>query len=160
MGLRDWIRRRFRSRDENAVPASALARAALTRDKAPQRSLGEYDSTSYPKDVADLLRRREEVASELLAMDVTDPALRRGLVPRLQGLLRIYPHPLVYESLIHVYVAEERWDEAKGVAFAAKERRVECLRSPYPEIRAETEHLAEWTPAEVDRLREERGARA
>jgi hypothetical protein len=62
----------------------------------------------------------------------------------------------VYEALINAYVDEGRWEEARGVAFAARERRRECARSPFPEIRMETERLREWSPEEVDALRAER----
>ena len=61
----------------------------------------------------------------------------------------------MYELLIHAYMDAGRFDEAKGVAFAARERRQECARSPHPEIRAETERLQAWDPAEIDQMRAE-----
>ena len=57
---------------------------------------------------------------------------------------------------MHAYADAGRFDEAKGIAFAARERRAECERSPYPEIRSETEHLHAWTSEEVDAMRAER----
>ncbi len=89
-------------------------------------------------------------------MNVTDRQARIDALPRLRELLRDYPLPLVYELLIHAYVDSGRFDEARGVAFAAQARREECARSDHPEIRSEIDHLNAWTPAEVDRLKAER----
>src|SRR5690606_8421434 len=110
-------------------------------------------------ELAEILRKREEVAAELLGLRLTEREARAAAIPRLHELLRRYPHPLAYEALIHAYLDAERFDEARGVAFAARERRAECERSPYPEIRMEVEGLRAWTPEEVDELREEREAR-
>ena len=74
------------------------------------------------------------MASELLKIDIADPDARVAAIPRLKELLRRYPHPLAYETLIHAYVDAGRYDEAKGVAFAARERRNECARSSHPEM--------------------------
>lgn len=136
-------------------PSGALVNTALGREKERQRSLGEYDETSYPKELAELLRRRAEVSSELLGVDVTDREARIAAVPRLRELLRTYPHPLAYELLISAYVDMGRFDEAKGVAFAARERRQACLRSEHPEIRAEVDRLREWSAEELDEMRRE-----
>ena len=126
-------------------------------DKERVRSLGEYDSKNYPAELRELLSRREEVSRELLRLNVTNKKARTEAIPHLRELLRKYPHPLVYETLIHAYLDNGRFDEAKGVAFAAKQRRQECARSDYPEIRAETESLSEWTADEIDEMRRERG---
>lgn len=131
----------------------------LGRDEPRTRALGEYDAGTFPADLADLLRRREEVAAQLRRVDVADRQARIAAIPRLQKLLRTYPHPLAYELLIHAYVDAGRFDEAKGVAFAARERRAECARSAYPEIRVETERLREWTSEEIDEMREEQEVR-
>ena len=55
----------------------------------------------------------------------------------------------------HAYVDAGRYDEARGVAFAARERRQECARSPYPEIRSETDSLRAWDTDDIDALRRE-----
>jgi hypothetical protein len=89
-------------------------------------------------------------------MDLTTRTSRVDAIPRLQQMLRTYPHPLAYETLIHAYVDAGRWDEARGAAFAARERRTQVSRSPYSEIRAEIDRLKEWSPEEVDLLRQER----
>ena len=91
--------------------------------------------------------------------DVADEKARIESIPRLRELLRVYPHPLVYEMLIQSYMDADRFDEAKGVAFAARERRQECARSPYPEIRAETDRLREWKQEEIEELRAESAVR-
>lgn len=162
MGLRHWFRERLVGDDaagNDVPPGVSLVNTLLGREEERVRSLGEYDSHSYPEELTEMLRRRSEVASALLRIDVADRDARIAAIPRLQQLLRTYPHPLVYEMLIQAYVDARRFDEAKGVAFAARERRLECLRSPHPEIRAETEHLREWMPEEVDQLRGEIEAR-
>jgi pentatricopeptide repeat protein len=162
MGIRHWFREQMLGADtegEDVPPTTALVRALLGREEERVRSLGEYRSDSYPQDLSTLLRRREAVAARLLRVDVTDPEARVAAIPRLQEMLREYPHPLVYEMLIHAYVDAGRYDEAKGVAFAARERRIECGRSEHPEIRAEIDRLNEWTAEEIDELREEREAR-
>lgn len=141
MGIRDWIKSHA-----GGGAAEGVARHAL----------GEYTAETYPDDVVDLLRRRQQVADELLAMNITDRQTRLEAIPRLRELLRIYPHALVYETLIQAYLDAGRYDEAKGVAFAACERRRECERSELPELRAEVDYLHEWSTEEVDRIREER----
>jgi hypothetical protein len=158
MGIRHWIRKRLADDAEgNDLPPNAgIMDAIFGREVATPRAMGEYDATTYPAELAELLRRREEVAAEVLTLDVTSRAGRQAAIPRLQQLLRVYPHPLVYETLIHAYLDAQRYDEARGVAFAAKERRWECMHSPYPEIRAETDRLNEWSPDEIDALRAER----
>ena len=140
---------------DDLPPSGALVNSALGREKEKTRSLGEYDESSYPQDLAELLRRRSQVSTELLRVDVTDREARIAAVPRLRELLRTYPHPLAYELLISAYVDMGRFDEAKGVAFAARERRQACLRSEHPEIRAEVDRLREWSPEELDEMRRE-----
>lgn len=158
MGIGSWLKRQLGGAESGSdvPPGSSLLDSALGRE--PQRSpaLGEFDSRSYPQDLAELLRRREMVTSEVLSMNVTDRQARIDALPRLRELLRDYPLPLVYELLIHAYVDSGRLDEARGVAFAAQARREECVRSEHPEIRSEIDHLKSWTPAEVDRLEAER----
>lgn len=158
MGLRHWFRNQMLGRDaegRDIPPGSSLMQTILGREEERVRSLGEYDAKSYPAELADLIRRRAEVASAVLDIDVGSREDRIAAIPRLQQLLRKYPHPLVYEMLIQAYMDAGRFDEAKGVAFAARERRHECARSPHPEIRAETERLREWDPGEIDQLRTE-----
>lgn len=154
MGIRHWLRERL-SGSETSGDAP-LVHALLGRPEERTRTLGEYRSDSYPADLMDLLARRQKVASELLSIDITDPQVRMGSIPRVRELLRTYPHPLAYETLIHAYMDAGRYDEAKGVAFAAQARRLECARSEHPEIRGEIEHLDEWTPEEVEKVRAER----
>lgn len=156
MSLRRWMREQLLGGDTDGndlPPRGSLVNSALGRDREQPRSLGEYDALSYPVDLAELLRRRTEVTSAFMRIDVTDPAARAEAIPQLKELLRRYPHPLLYETLIHAYVDAGRFDEARGVAFAARERRQECERSPYPEIRSETDALREWKPEDVDALR-------
>lgn len=138
---------------DDVPPGAAIVGSIFGREEPRVRSLGDYDAASFPPELAELIRRREEVAAALRRMDVIDRAARIEAIPRLQKLLKIYPHPLAYELLIHAYVDAERYDEAKGLAFAARQRRMECSRSPYPEIRAETDRLREWTPAEIEEIR-------
>jgi len=160
MGLRHWFRERVLggSTDGNDVPpSSALINTILGREEERVRSLGEYDAASYPTDMRDLLGRREEVTRELLRMELVTPQRRAESISELRDLLKKYPHPLAYETLIHAYMDAGRFDEAKGVAFAARQRRIECARSEHPEIRAETDRLREWTPEEIDAERRERG---
>ncbi len=139
-------------------PSTSLMGSLLGREPERVSALGEYDSRSYPAELAELLRNRQEVTEELLRIDIADPEVRVAAIPQLRELLRIYPHPLVYEALILAYVHAGRYDEAKGVAFAAQARREECARSEYPEIRAEIANLKGWTSGEVDRLRQQREA--
>jgi hypothetical protein len=158
MSLRRWMREQMLGDDtsgNDVPPRGSLVNSALGRDSEQPRSLGEYDARSFPVDLAELLRRRAEVTGAFMRLDVTDAAGRMAAISQLKELLRLYPHPLVYESLIHAYVDAERYDEARGVAFAARERRQECARSPHPEIRAETDRLREWKPEDVDALRQE-----
>jgi pentatricopeptide repeat protein len=155
MGLRQWFRERMLDRDaagDDVPPRAALMNTLLGRDHQPGRSLGDYDSKNYPADLRELLIRREEVARELLGIEVTNPEIRVASIPKLRELLRRYPHPLVYETLIHACLDAGRVDEARGVAFAARQRRIECAAAEYPEIRAEIESLHEWTSAEIEEL--------
>jgi hypothetical protein len=119
-------------------------------------ALGDYDAATYPRDLVELLGRRQEVADALLRIDSSDPAARMEAIPQLRTLLRTYPHPLAYELLLHAYLDAGRFDEARGVAFAAQARRKECEASEHPEIQEEIRHLSEWSPEEIDRLRVER----
>lgn len=142
--------------DEDAPPSGSIINAIFGREPPTLHALGEYDQKTYPGELQDLLRRREDVAEELREMDLTTRQSRIDAIPRLQQMLRTYPHPLVYETLIHAYVDAARWDEARGAAFAARERRVQVSRSPYSEIRAEIDRLNEWSPDEIELLRQER----
>jgi hypothetical protein len=158
MAIRQWLKRQIGAEDAgtDAPPGGSLVDTLLGRETAPVHALGEYTADTYPSDVTELLRRRQEVADELLRMNLTDRQTRIEAIPRLKELLRVYPHALAYEALILAYLDGRRWEEAKGVAFAAHERRAECERSNLPELRAEIDFLHEWTPEEIDRLREER----
>ncbi|HET8654560.1 MAG TPA: hypothetical protein VFL93_03520 [Longimicrobiaceae bacterium] len=162
MSLRQWLRERVLGDDatgNDRPPGVSLVNTLLNRDGSSGHALGDLYGTELPDDLAELLQRRAEVAAELLRIDVTDPRSRIGSIPRLRELLRRYPHPLVYQMLIHAYVDAERFDEARGVAFAARERRAECARSPYPEVRGEVASLREWGPAEIEELKAEHRAR-
>jgi hypothetical protein len=159
MGIRHWIRKRMAEEaedGEDAPPHGSIINAIFGREPPTLHALGEYDHKTYPDELEELLRRRAEVAYELMEMDLTSRASRIEAIPRLQGLLRTYPHPLAYETLIHAYVDAGRWDEARGAAFAARERRTQVSRSPYLEIRCEIDRLNEWTPEEIEVLRAER----
>lgn len=159
MGLRHWLRDHL-LKDENkggdAPPTVSVMHTLLGSEPERMRSLGEYDSATYPEEIAELVRKREEVAAQLLRIDITDRETRIASIPKFQELLRKYPHPLVYETLIHAYIDSGRYDEAKGVAFAARERRAECARSQYSEIRNETEKLREWSTDDIDELMKDR----
>lgn len=158
--LRQWFRERMLGDEvagEDLPPHKALLATLLGRDAERVPSLGEYDSRSYPSELRELLERRAEVADELLRLEITDRTRRVESIPRLRELLGKYPHPLAYETLIHAYVDAGRYDEARGVAFAARQRRNECASSPHPEIRAEIESLQEWSPEDIDELQKERG---
>lgn len=162
MGVRQWLKARMAEDSASGgdvPPGASLMQTLMGREVERTRALGEYDAGSYPAELSERLRRRQEVTEELLLMDIADPEARIAAIPRLQAMLHRYPHALVYETLIHAYLDADRFDEAKGVAFAARERRGECARSPYPEIRAETAHLHEWTVDEVEQLRDERTRR-
>ena len=160
MGVRQWMKQRLAADAGDDVPPGMSLLNALRGKEAPAvHSLGEYTADTYPKELTELIRRRQQVADELLAMEITRPKARTAAIPRLREMLQIYPHPLVYETLVHAYAAAGRYAEAKGVAFAARERRIECGRSPYPEIRSEVDFLHEWDPADVDQLREQREAK-
>lgn len=162
MGLRHWLRQQMAGdlEGEDVPPGTSLLNTLWGREEQRLHALGEYDATTYPRDLSELLARREEVTSELLGIDIADPEARVEAIPRLREMLRTYPHPLVYETLIHAYVDAGRYDEAKGVAFAARERRIECSRSEYPEIRSEIEHLSEWGPDDIEDLRSRRNPEA
>lgn len=163
MGLRQWLRKRMMEEDRDderdLPPPRTLMHAIMGREEQTPHALGEYTAQTYPGELAGILRRRQEVTDALMGMELTSREGRREAVPRLHELLRKYPHPLAYETLIMAYVDQGRWDEARGVAFAARERREECRRSPHPEIRAETDRLREWSPEDVDVLRDEREGR-
>ena len=159
MGVREWLKARMREDSEDGgdvPPGTSLVQALMGKEEPRPRALGEYSADSYPTELSELLQRRQEVADELLGIDVADPDARVAAIPRLREMLRTYPHPLVYEMLIHAYADADRFDEAKGVAFAARQRREECARSPHPEIQAEIDRLHEWSSEEVDELREAR----
>jgi pentatricopeptide repeat protein len=156
MSIREWLKQRITARAQGEGSDSFVARLVFGKEEPRQRALGEYDTRSYPPELIDQLRRRAEVTEEVMDMDFTTAQARRDAIPRLQQLLYKYPHPVLYEALIHAYADAGRWDEARGVAYAARERRLECSRSAYPEIRSETDRLKEWTPAHVDELRAER----
>ena len=163
MSLRRWFRERMlgdEAEGTDVPPRGSLMNSLLGKEEERRPSLGEFNAESFPSDLTELLQRRAEVMAALLKIDVADEAARIAAIPRLRELLRIYPHPLVYEMLIGAYIDADRYDEAKGIAFAARERRQECARSPYPEIRAETDRLREWTQDDVEELRTERAARA
>ncbi|HET7275328.1 MAG TPA: hypothetical protein VFI91_09090 [Longimicrobiaceae bacterium] len=162
MGIPHWLRDRL-LKDEpkggDPPPGVSIMHTLLGSEPERVRSLGEYNSATYPEEIAEVVRTREEVAAELLRIDITDAKTRVASIPQFQQLLRKYPHPLVYETLIHAYVDAGKYDEAKGVAFAARERRAECARSPHAEIRSETESLREWSTDDVDDLRKDRESR-
>lgn len=160
MGLRYWLKKQLAGEETGDMPpGTSLLDTLLGRDPDHPHALGGYDAESYPADVVELLRRRQRVADELMTIDVADPAARQEAIPHLKELLRIYPHALAYEMLIRAYLDAGQYGEAKGVAFAAKERRLECTRSELPELRAEVDFLHEWDPEEIDQLREERAER-
>jgi len=159
MGIREWLKKRVVLEEEagtDVPPGGSLMDSLLGREAPPTHALGEYTAQTYPADVVELLRRRQRVADELIRMDIASPQARQDAIPRLKELLRTYPHALAYELLIQAYVDGQRWEEAKGVAYAARERRQECVRSPLPEVRAEVDFLHEWSPDEIDRIREEK----
>ncbi|HYW11575.1 MAG TPA: hypothetical protein VE871_06440 [Longimicrobium sp.] len=162
MGIRHWLRKKRAEQAEDEqdgrAPSGSIISAIFGREAPTLHALGEFDQTTYPGELQDLLRRREDVAEELREMDLTTRQSRIDAIPRLHLMLRTYPHPLAYEVLIHAYVDAGRWDEARGAAFAARERRTQVSRSPYSEIRAEIDRLKEWTPEEVELLRQEREA--
>jgi len=162
MSIRDWMKDRIANRARSGDGSgndSVLNRVVFGKSAPQQRSLGEYDSASYPPELRDLLQRRAEVTDEVMEMDFTTRKSRSEAIPRLQALLHRYPHPVLYEALIHAYADAGRWDEARGVAYAARERRLECSRSPYPEVRSEIDRLKEWSPDDVDEMRRESEAR-
>ncbi|WP_420125328.1 hypothetical protein [Longimicrobium sp.] len=158
MGIRHWIRKRMaeEAEDGEGAPHGSIINAIFGREPPTLHALGEYDHKTYPGELEELLRRRAEVAHELMEMELTSRQARVAAIPQLQALLRTYPHPLAYETLIHAYVDAGRWDEARGAAFAARERRTQVSRSPYSEIRGEIDRLNEWTPEEIDLVRAER----
>ena len=155
MGLRSWIRTRMADTQDHSDPSpvKALVYSIVGRDEETPHALGEYTADTYPAEVAEQLRRRGEVAAALRTMDLGSRDGRAQGVSRLKELLRVYPHPLAYEALILAYVDQCRWDEARGVAFAARERRWEVEHSPFPEIRFEVDRLKTWTPEDVEELR-------
>lgn len=160
MGIRHWLKKRRAEQDEeggdDSPPHGSIINSIFGRDAPTLHALGEYDQRTYPGELQDLLRRREDVAEELREMDLTTRQSRIDAIPILHQMLRTYPHPLAYEMLIHAYIDSGRWDEARGAAFAARERRIQVSRSPYSEIRCEIDRLNEWAPDEIDLLRQER----
>ncbi|HEX8673783.1 MAG TPA: hypothetical protein VF710_17940 [Longimicrobium sp.] len=156
MSIREWLKQRITDNAGSGDSDSFLNRLVFGKETPQQRSMGEYDKRSYPPELVDLLRRRAEVTDEVMEMDFTTAQARRDAIPRLQQLLHKYPHPVLYEALIHAYADSRRWDEARGVAYAARERRLECSRSTYPEIRSEIDRLKEWSPEDVGEMRRER----
>jgi hypothetical protein len=158
MGLREWMQRRMAQYDGRAeLPAHASLMHAWFTDEPRRPAPGaEYGAEGLPAELAAQLERREQVTAALLEMDLASADARVEAIPRLRELLRVYPHPVAYEALILAYGEADRWDEARGVAFAARDRRRECARSPFPELRMETDRLRDWTPEDVDELRRER----
>jgi pentatricopeptide repeat protein len=156
MSFRYWLRQRLGtgSGADDVPPSRSLLNAVWGREESRLHALGEFTAGTYPRDLTELLARRQDVAEQLLDIDVTDRQARIDSIPQLREMLRTYPHPLVYETLIHAYVDAGRHDEARGIAFAARERRMECMRSEYPEIRSEVDHLSEWTPEDIQALKE------
>lgn len=162
MSLRSWFRHLMLGNDahgDDVPPHAAILNTILGRKEERIRSLGEYSAEDYPGHLRELLTRRAEVAGELLELGITDRGRRVESIPQLRELLRKYPHPLAYETLIHAYIDAGRFDEAKGVAFAARQRRLECAASEHPEIRSEIEGLREWTSEDIDQLKLERLAK-
>jgi hypothetical protein len=161
MGIRQWLRQQIREHaDDGELPAGASFLHSVMGDESEQvHALGEFTALTYPQQLAELLRRRESVAAELMTMDFGSREGRHAAIPHLLQLLQRYPHPLAYDALILAYVDDLRWDEARGTAFAARERRLECENSPWPEIRSECSSLKGWAPEDVDVLREEREGR-
>lgn len=160
MSLRRWFKERMLGDDaggDDVPPGSSLVNTLLGREEERIRSLGEYRADSYPADLQSQLTRREQVTSELLSMNILNRQGRIDAIPRLRDLLVIYPHLLVYETLINAYLDAGRYDEAKGLAFAARQRRHECLSSPHPEIRGEVEGIHEWTAEEIEEYRSAKG---
>jgi hypothetical protein len=158
MGLREFIRKRMAEKIDvagDAPPVAALVYSVVGTDEETPHALGEYTSATYPADLAEALRRRERVAAELRSMDLATADGRLRGLERIRELLRTYPHPLAYEALILAYVDQGRWDEARGVAFAARERRWEVEHSPHPEVRAEIARLNAWSVEDVETLRRE-----
>lgn len=162
MGIRQWIRQQIRERagEGGEIPAGASFLYGLAEDEVDTvHALGEFTALTYPQQLAELLRRRGDVTAELMTMGLGSKDGRRAAIPRLQELLHQYPHPLAYDALILAYVDQGRWDDARGTAFAARERRQECELSPWPEIRTECAALKGWTPEDVDLIREEHEGR-
>ena len=116
MSLRRWVREQMLGGDSegnDVPPHGSLVNSALGRERTHPRSLGEYDATTYPTDLADILRQRAEVTAAFMKIDVTDRNARVAAIPRLKELLQRYPHPLLYETLIHAYVDDGRFDEER-----------------------------------------------
>jgi hypothetical protein len=157
MGIRDWLRARGHEGDDEGdqPPGGSIFSAIFGREAETPRALGDFDSATYPEDLREALCRREEVAEELREMDLASRQARIDAIPRLRELLRTYPHPLAYEALIQGYVLAGRWDEARGAVFAARQRHDQLARSPFSELRAETDRLTGWKPEDIDELRRE-----
>jgi len=162
MGIRQWLRQQIRERagENGELPAGASFLYGLTEDELEKmHALGEFTALTYPQQLAELLRRRGDVTAELMTMDLGNKDARRAAIPRLQELLHRYPHPLAYDALILAYVDQARWDNARGAAFAARERRLECESSPWPEIRTECGALKAWAPEDIEPIRLEHEGR-
>lgn len=156
MSIRRWFRERMgadEARTGDAPPGTALLDTVLGPTGERSNWLGTYTSETYPDELREMLLRRQEVARELIATDLATAQARVAAIPRLRDLLRQYPHPLVYDALINAYLDAGRYDEAKGAVFAARQRRLECERSEYPEVRSEVANLREWKLEEIDALR-------
>ena len=156
MSIRQWFRSQLLGPDQetqdSGPPVRAFVESLFSRGPERVHAMGEYTSETYPGEIRELVARRQDVTDELLSIDIGDKQARIEAIPKLQQLLRKYPHPLVYETLIHAYVDAGRVEEAKGVAFAARDRRREVEKSAHPEIRAEIESLREWTARDVEEL--------
>jgi hypothetical protein len=158
MALRQWIRKRMADHTTpsgDTPPVAALVYSIVGRDEEMQHALGEFTADTFPAALAEQLRRRNRVAAALRGMSLGTAADRQANIPRLIELLRDYPHPMAYEALVLAYVDQRRWDDARGVAFAARERRWEVEHSPHPEIRSEVDRLKAWEPEDVEDLRRE-----
>lgn len=160
MSLRKWFKEKMLgdgAAGDDVPPGSSLMNSVLGREEERVRSLGEYNSQNYPSDLKSQLERREQVTAELLTMNILEESGRVAAIPRLRELLSIYPHLLAYETLINAYLDAGRYDEAKGLVFAARDRRMECLRSSQPEIRGEVEGIHEWSIEEIEEHRIAKG---
>ncbi|HEU0298464.1 MAG TPA: hypothetical protein VFR37_03400, partial [Longimicrobium sp.] len=91
MGIRHWIRKRMAEEaeeGEDAPPHGSIINAIFGREPPTLHALGEYDHETYPDEMEEMLRRRQDVAQALLEMDLTSRQARVEAIPQLQGLLR------------------------------------------------------------------------